>query len=81
MERIAFKKLKARVAEINAERGIKNGAVGALQVYGDICGYAVDLIVNEAHGVSRLYGMGTLKECMAYLNSYRYIDDMARYIK
>ena len=81
MERITFKKLKARVDEINAERGVKNGAVGALQMYGDICGYAVDLIVNEAHGVSRLYGMSTPKECMAYLNSYRYIDDMARYIK
>lgn len=81
MERITFKKLKARVTEINAERGVKNGTVGALQMYGDICGYAVDLIVNEAHGVSRLYGMNTPKECMKYLNSYRYIDDMARYIK
>ena len=78
MERITFKKLKARVSEINAERGVKNGTIGALQMYGDICGYAVDLIVNEAHGVHRLYGMGTPKECMRYLNSHRYISDIER---
>ena len=78
MERITFKKLKARVDEINADRGIQPDTIGALKAYSSAYGCAVDVIINESHGVSRLFGSDTARNCMKYLNSAKYIDDLAR---
>ena len=79
--RVTFKALKKRASEINMERGVEDGTVGALQVYGDICGYAIDLIISTSHAVHRLYGIDTPKECMRYLNSCQYIGDIERYME
>lgn len=70
MKRITEKQLEIRIAEINQIKGLERYDIGALKLYHDICGYAIDKICNAGGGVTRLYGGGeTAKNCMWYLNN------------
>ena len=70
MKRITEKQLEIRIAEINQAKGLERHDIGALKLYHDICGYAIDKISSAGGGVNRLYGGGeTAKNCMWYLNS------------
>jgi len=67
--RITFNELKRRAATINAAHNLGAGDIGAIQIYRDIYGYAVDRRINADGGVRRLFGGGeTPKACAAYLD-------------
>lgn len=61
MTRITFNELKRRAATINAAHNLGTGDIGAIQIYRDICGYAVDRRINAGGGE-------TPKACAAYLD-------------
>ena len=68
--------IRTMIANENARRGFdapNHGTVGALRLYKDGCGYALDEICNTGGGVRRIYGGGATKaEIGAYLAGISY---------
>lgn len=60
----SINEVRSLVKRINEGRGFQEvdyNTVGAIQLYQDICGIAVDEIMNEHGGVRRLEGGGLTK--------------------
>lgn len=68
---ITIKDVRRLVNEINENNGfdkVEYNTIGALHLYSDGCGLAIDKIMNESGGVSRLAGGGLTKnEAYYYL--------------
>lgn len=71
---IKINDLRNMINAENVRRGYQNAkynTVGALTLYHDACGYAVNEICTVGGGVRRLCGTGTKNECAAYLYGMR----------
>ena len=69
--RISISDVRGLVNNINKSRGFENvsyNTIGALHLYHDGIGFAIDEIMNESGGVKRLAGGGLTKsEAYYYL--------------
>ena len=70
--RVTAKDVQNLVNKINRLKGFENvsyNTIGALQLYRDGIGFAVDVIMNSSGGVKRIIGGGlTTKESYYYLH-------------
>ena len=69
--KVSINDVRRLVNEINEKNGfnkVEYNTIGALHLYSDSCGLAIDKIMNESGGVSRLAGGGLTKnEAYYYL--------------
>lgn len=69
--KVTIKDVHEVAKQINTLRGFENvsyNTIGALHVYKDVCGIAIDMIMNSSGGVKRIAGGGlTKKEAYFYL--------------
>ena len=70
--RVTTKDVQSLVSKINRLKGFENvsyNTIGALHLYNDGIGFAIDMIMNSGGGVKRIIGGGlTTKEVYCYLH-------------